>query len=611
MKQLIALAACVVSAQITPEFFSSKVFPALESAQCRICHTRAGVASGTRLHFPESGATAAQVQRFGLGLAALVDRTAPGSSLLVGKPTNRVKHIGGERIAPGSAAEKLLVEWAGFLATRPTTPNTQATARAPQTRLVRRLTHSQYNNTIRDLLGDPSKPAQRFPPEDYIDGFKNQLRSQSMPPLLIETYSAAAEKVALNAFRSDTGVLPCKTNDAKCRDEFIRTFGLRAFRRPLTKAEFDRYAAAFAAAGNFKEGARTIVEAMLQSPKFLFYSDAASQLSFFLWDTMPDQTLLDAAAKGELRTPAGRERAARRMLDDPRAAQALDEFFSQWLRFDRVLNASKERRRFPEFSPELAAAMVEETRLLLHHLVATNANFLEFLTADYGFLNSDLAALYGVPAPSTQFARVTFPGGAKRAGFLGHASFLAAMAGPAETSPTSRGVFVREQLLCQHVPPPPPNVNTNLPEAEEDKPSSRRQRLNAHVEDAACSSCHKLMDPIGFGLENFDALGKWREKELVHKAELPLETGGEIAGLPNSAFNGAVDLGRILSRSTVCQDCIVRQVFRYAHGRLESDADEAAIAELSAKFRASGFKFRELLVAVARGMEDNAERRSP
>ncbi len=119
------------------------------------------------------------------------------------------------------------------------------------------------------------------------------------------------------------------------------------------------------------------------------------------------------------------------------------------------------------------------------------------------------------------------------------------------------------------------------------------------------------MDPIGFGLENFDALGKWREKELVHKAELPLETGGEIAGLPNSAFNGAVDLGRILSRSTVCQDCIVRQVFRYAHGRLESDADEAAIAELSAKFRASGFKFRELLVAVARGMEDNAERRSP
>lgn len=610
MKRVIVLASCVVSAQITPEFFSSKVFPALESAQCRICHTRAGVASGTRLHFPESGASAAQIQNFGLGLAALVDRAAPANSLLIGKPTNRVKHIGGERIAPGSAEAKLLGEWAGFLATRSTT-TAPITARAQQTRLVRRLTHSQYNNTIRDLLGDPSKPALRFPPEDFIDGFKNQLRSQSMPPLLIETYSAAAEKVAMNAFRGDAGVLPCKTTDAKCRDEFLRTFGTRAFRRPLTKTEYDRYAAAFAATGNFKEGARTVVEAMLQSPKFLFYSDVASKLSYFLWDTMPDQALLDAAAKGELRTPEGRERAARRMLDDPRSAQALDEFFSQWLRFDRVLNASKERRRFPEFSPELAAAMVEETRLLLHHLVSTNGNLLDFLTAEYGFLNSDLATLYGLPAPATQFARVSFPSDARRAGFLGHASFLAAMAGPTETSPTSRGVFVREQLLCQHVPPPPPNVNTNLPEADEDKPSSRRQRLNAHVENAACSSCHKLMDPIGFGLENFDALGKWRDKEIVFKSELPLETGGEIAGLPNSSFNGAVDLGRILSRSTVCQDCVVRQVFRYAHGRLETDADEAAIRELASKFRASGFKFRELVVAVARGMEDNAERRSP
>ncbi|MBM3754839.1 MAG: DUF1592 domain-containing protein [Acidobacteria bacterium] len=610
MKRWIALAAVSVSAQVTPEFFASKVFPALESAQCRICHTRAGVASGTRLHFPEKDAPLAQIQSFGLGLAALIDRGAPANSLLIGKPTNRVKHIGGERIAPGSAEEKLLAEWAGFLAAR-APAMAQVTTRTAPTQLARRLTHSQYNNTIRDLLGDPSKPAQRFPPEDFIDGFKNQLRSQSMPPLLVETYSTAAEKVALNAFRSDTGVLPCKTTDAKCRDEFLRTFGMRAFRRSLTKAEHDRYTAAFVATGNFKEGARTVVEAMLQSPKFLFYSDAASQLSYFLWDTMPDQALLDAAAKGDLRTPEGRERAARRMLDDPRAAQALDEFFSQWLRFDRVLNASKERRRFPEFSPELAAAMVEETRLLLHHLVSTNGNFLEFLTAGYGFLNSDLAALYGVPAPSTQFARVDFPGGAKRAGFLGNASFLAAMAGPSETSPTSRGVFVREQLLCQHVPPPPPNVNTNLPEADEDKPSSRRQRLNAHVENAACSSCHKLMDPIGFGLENFDARGKWREKELVHKAELPLETGGEIAGLPDSAFNGAVDLGGILARSTVCQDCIVRQVFRYARGRLENDSDEAAIRELSAKFRASGFKFRELLVAVARGMEDNAGRRRP
>src|ERR1700687_3752664 len=139
---------------------------------------------------------------------------------------------------------------------------------------------------------------------------------------------------------------------------------------------------------------------------------------------MPDKALLDAAARGALRSPEARELEARRMLDSPLAAQALDEFFNQWLRFDRVLNASKERRRFPEFSPEMAAGMVEETRRLLQHLVATNGNFMELLTADYGFLSSDLAAVYQLPAPAGQFELVRFGAGARRAGLLGQGSFL-------------------------------------------------------------------------------------------------------------------------------------------------------------------------------------------
>jgi hypothetical protein len=205
---------------------------------------------------------------------------------------------------------------------------------------------------------------------------------------------------------------------------------------------------------------------------------------------------------------------------------------------------------------------------------------------------------------------------------LGQASFLAATAGPAETSPTARGIFVREQLLCQHVPPPPPNVNTTLPEPTEDKPLTHRQRLAAHVDSAVCASCHRLMDPIGFGLESFDALGRWREKETIFiaadnarapakKIELPLETGGEIAGLPDSAFNDARQLGRILAESPVCQQCMVRQVFRYAYGRQETAADEATIRGLFAAFRDSGFRFTELLIALVRspeflrGLDDN------
>jgi hypothetical protein len=455
-----------------------------------------------------------------------------------------------------------------------------------------------------------------------------------MPPLLVEAYSAAAEKVALNAFRAggngnDHDVIPCKpasATDGACRDRFIQSFGLRAFRRPLLDKETQRYAAAFTvqarATGNFLEGARAVVEAMLQSPNFLFHVEAgpdgrfadyaaASRLSYLLWDTMPDKALLEAAAKGELRTAAGREGWARRMLESPLARQALDEFFNQWLRLEKVLSAAKDRRRYPDFTPDLAAAMVEETRRLLQHLVWDNGNFMDFLTADYAFLNTDLAALYKLPPSPGEFDLVHFPAGSRRAGLLGEASFLAASAGPVETSPTARGIFVREQLLCQRVPPPPPNVDTNLPEPTEDKPSTRRQRQTAHVENAACAGCHKLMDPIGFGLEGFDAIGRARNKETIlingpdpnrttpKKIDLPLETSGEVAGLPDSAFSDSKQLGRILAESPLCRLCIARQIFRYANGRMETASDKETIQNLFAGFRDSGFHFKELLIALA------------
>jgi hypothetical protein len=646
---LIALAPRAQSGAADPAFFANKLYPVMEEAQCRICHASDGVASATRVHFPAKDAPAEQIQLFGLSLEPLVDRANPANSLLRNKPTNRIRHTGGERVKPGSDQEKILVQWVEYLAATPAESLASlrrklagTAAAAEPNQLVRRLTHSQYNNTVRDLLGDYSRPAQRFPPEDYVEGFKNQLRHQSMPPLLVEAYSTAAERLAANAFRAGdvNHLIPCKPQsaaDGNCRDRFVKSFGLRAFRRPLGDGEFRKYAAVFTAqaqaTGKFLEGARVVVEAMLQSPKFLFHTESgadgrfvdyaiASRLSYLLWDTMPDQALLEAARRGELRSAAARERAARRLLDSPQAAQALDEFFNQWLRFDRVLNASKERRRFPEFSPELAAAMVEETRRLLQHLTATDGNFMELLTADYGFLNSDLATMYKLPAPAIQFEMVHFGSGARRAGLLGQASFLAATAGPAETSPTARGIFIREQLLCQHVPPPPANVNTTLPEPNEAKPLTHRQRLAAHVESAVCASCHRLMDPIGFGLESYDAIGRWREKETIFfaadnarapakKVDLPLETGGEIAGLPDSAFNDARQLGRILATSPICQQCIVRQIYRYAYGRLETPADEETISGLFAVFRDSGFHFKDLLIALARspeflrGLDDN------
>ncbi len=634
------------SAGPDPVFFQTQVMPVFEAAKCSGCHTSSGVASATRLHFPAAGAAPSQIQAFGLSLESLVDRSDVSKSLILTKPTNVVRHTGGLRIKPGSPEEQIVSKWAASIASASEASLAAALTAiaggeesAPK-QLVRRLTHAQYDNTVRDLLGDYSRPAERFPPEDYVDGFKNQLTAQGMPPLLVETYSTAAERLALNAFRIGdiNGLIPCKPttfNDVKCRDAFVQRFGLRAFRRPLTDGEAKRYATAFSeqarATRRFNDGARVVVEAMLQSPNFLFHVEAgpdgqyagydvASRLSYLLWNTMPDDALFEAAAKGDLDTAAGRERAARRLLENsPKSRDALDQFFEEWLRFDRVVNAVKSGR-YREFTPELALAMAEETRTLLHHLVASDRNFMEALTADYSFLTSELAEIYGVPAPKDQFEMVKFPADSQRAGILGQGTFLASTAGPTDTSPTARGIFVRERLLCQHVPPPPPGVITTLPDPLTTGPAKgRRQLMVEHVENPVCSSCHRLMDPIGFGFEHFDAIGRFREQEMIPvpgrrgggpggrggPPPIPVEIDaqGEIAGIPNSNFSGATELGAILAESPVCQKCIVRQMFRYSYGRLETDADEKTIDQLYDQFKGSGFRFKTLLVGLVQSPE--------
>jgi len=364
-----------------------------------------------------------------------------------------------------------------------------------------------------------------------------------------------------------------------------------------------------------------VVEAMLQSPNFLFRVERggegrayeiASRLSYFLWDTMPDAGLFRSAAAGELNNSDGVEKVTRRMLADPRARQSVDEFVTQWLRFDRVLNTVKDRASFPMFNPELAAAMTEETRLLIFDAVWNDRDFMSIFKSDYGFINTDLANLYKFPAPANEFERTKFPADTDRAGLLGQATFLALTSKPADTSPTARGLFVREQFLCQHVPDPPPGTNSNLPPVTESKPMTNRERLSVHLPSPVCASCHKLIDPIGFGLEKFDGIGARREKlKLVFRpgrkerqkdptsAELPLDTSGEIAGIPNSGFQSPKELGRVLSESAECQQCVVKQLFRFAFGRPETAADQPVIEAAFDSFRNSQFRFKELMVAIA------------
>lgn len=619
--------------------FGAGLYQVLEKAACRSCHTPDGVASPTRLHFPEPDAAPDKIEAFGRSLVNLVDRARPDASLLLNKPTNRVAHAGGERIKPGSQDESVLKSWilkltqlSGVELTRALKYREEEASGvghvAPRSDL-RRLTHSQFNRTVRDLLVDQTSPANQFPPEDFINGFRNQTQAQNLSPLLIESYSAAAERLARNAFRGgdSRGLIPCKPS-AACAARFVREFGLKAFRRPLEASEQKRYEALLNSEKDFLKGAQLVVEAMLQSSSFLFRLDetsdakwkpyvTAARLSYALWDSMPDAELFAAAGRGELATAQGVEKAARRMLDHPRAREALNEFVSQWMRFDRILTASKDKRKFPTFTRETAVAMTEEAQAFVGDLVWNGRNFMELFTANYGYPDSDLAGIYGVKAPPREFERVAFPPGSERAGLLGQALFLAITAKPDDSSPTARGLFVREQFLCQHVPEPPAGVNTNLPPVPEAMPQTNRARMSEHATNPSCATCHTLIDPIGFGLERFDAIGARREKFRLQfpagrggeggsrrapmkTLDLEIDAKGFVAGIPDSQFSSPSELGAVLAKSAQCQECMVKQYFRYTAGRMETPADRPVIRQLADDFRNSQFRFKELIVSMVR-----------
>ena len=308
------------------------------------------------------------------------------------------------------------------------------------------------------------------------------------------------------------------------------------------------------------------------------------------------------------------------MLDHPRARQALDDFVGQWLRFDRILTASKDRRKFPLFTHDTAVAMTEEARLFISDLVWNDRNFMDLFTANYGYVSAELAPIYKVPPPEKEFERLAFPPEWERAGILGQTLFLAETAKPEDSSPTARGLFVREQFLCQHVPDPPPGVNTNLPPVTEAKPQTNRDRMSEHATNPSCATCHKLIDPIGFGLEKFDAVGARRDKFTLQfnvprgeggggrrvppkTMDLAIDATGSVTGIPDSQFSSPAQLGAVLAKSAQCQECVVKKYFRYVTGRVETPADRPLIRKLTDDFRNSQFRFKELIVSLMRSRE--------
>jgi len=486
---------------------------------------------------------------------------------------------------------------------------------------IRRLTRFEYDATIRDLLGDDSKPAANFPPEEEAYGFTNNAHVMGVTPVLVEQYLTTAERLAVRAVERADVVPVCNrtvSSELACARAFITKFGARAFRRPVTAEELDdllvTYGDGKSQTGEYKGGIRLVVTSMLQSPAFLYRVEVAEQpaspdakvqplgqyelasrISYLFWGSMPDPQLFAAAAAGELSTREQIEAQARRMLKDPRAEAMVTHFHKEWLGLSSLHNMVKDTTVYPEFTPELRDDLTKETEAFLKEVFWRDGTLDAFFSANYTFVNERLAKLYGLPPPSGSGLIKVDTTGANRFGFLTQGSFLARAANANQPSPIHRGKFVRERLLCDLLPPPPNNIVIKPPDI---KPgSTSRERFAQHTKDATCRQCHQLMDPIGFGFEHYDGLGKYRTEE----AGKPIDASGEfvLADDLDGTFVGVPELAKKLGTSKQVANCVVTQWFRYGYGRTEMGEDACTLDRLRKTFDASGHDVRELLVQLA------------
>lgn len=489
---------------------------------------------------------------------------------------------------------------------------------APGRRLVRRLSHAEYNSTVVDLLGTALAPADGFAADDRVEGFDNNADALDVSALLADDYRDAAEELAEEADLA--ALLPCSPEvdgERACAETFLRSFGLRAFRRPLTDDDATRYLGLYdevAAEDGFEEGVRWLIAALLQSPHFLYRMELgaqtepgrfelsdweiATELSYLLVGTMPDDELLDAAAAGTLRDPAGLAEQAARLAADPRATGGVANFVFDWLGLDELETVSRDAELFPDLSDDVRVAMAGETSRLVVGLAGEDATLSELLLADHTWLNAELAAYYGLTLGTETpdeagFVRTALDG-STYGGLLTQGSVLVTHAQSDSSGPIHRGVLVRELVLCEDLPPPPANLDITPPVS--DGVSTTRELYAQHSSDPSCSGCHQYIDPIGFGFEHFTGAGQWRDTELGED----IDASGEIVdyGGTEGVFYGVRELSALLATSDEVQRCFVRKSLVYATGLDEDDSLSCAAEDLAGRVAAGEITLMEPVLAL-------------
>ena len=456
----------------------------------------------------------------------------------------------------------------------------------------------------------PPSPSSRFPPESRPEGYAydNSAEGGVLTAVHVTEHLDAAEAIADGVAE---GLAHCSPSGA-CAESIVDGFGPRAFRRPLSADERAKYVALIQGRTDFIDGISAMVQAMLTSPFFLYRFEigqrqadgshrldayeVASALSYTFWGTMPDALLFEAAGAGRLDGADGIEVEARRLLADPRARDNVATFAAQWLGVESIVAATKSRA-LGSFEIGVREAMLEEVKRLVTHVVFDGSGALDDLfTADFTFANAELARFYGASVGGDGFSQVRLQG---RAGVLGLGGVMASYAYSDQSSPVRRGLFVRSRLLCQELPAPPPNAG-GIPEV--DPSATTRERFAQHSSDPACRACHQYIDPVGFGFEQFDALGRWRDTDAGKAIDASgrvddVEAFGDGTSQP---FATLPELATILAQSNRARTCFTTQFYRFARGGLEAEAETCAIERLSDQFAADGEDIRSLMIRYVR-----------
>ncbi len=480
---------------------------------------------------------------------------------------------------------------------------------------LRRLSLAEMDRSIAATLGDQTKPATTWLPPDPRTPFDNDTQAQLISTPLIEGIEQMAVDVS-SRFMSDTTrrnqILSCSpsgSGDSNCLLKIIQQFSLALFRQPFDTSSQNAlltYALSQAQSeNNFYVGVDIVIRYLLQHPSFIYRFEnsqidnpsqtasayeIASRLSFLIWGSGPDQDLLKAAAAGTLVTKEQRHNQALRLLADTKATKQIQTFHAMWLAYEKLPHESS-----------LSQSMQNEANAMVERIVFTdNRPWIELLNIDQTRIDENLAAIYGLPTNNINNQNwITLP--SNRRGILSTGAFLSVAPKFGDTSPTQRGKFIRERILCQKIPPPPPETNVDSPPPAVNGNNCKVARYEQHrLKGSSCFACHEQMDPIGFGLEQFDRLGQLRQYETLsdgtQNSSCPIEGNGTLAGIGH--FSGPKELGQILIQSNQIPPCLIKQYYHFAYGQEATSQQNLYLDQLENKFATSGGKFKDLVLAL-------------